>query len=126
MTQSGWSESRIGLLVVLSLGLLTLAGCGGGVPKEKLDAAQQAVTKALDAWKKNEKPVGYMFTDPAHAKRQKLMDYQILRTEADREGVIRTFVKLTLQDARGKQATPQAAYMVKLEPTPVISNDPMF
>jgi hypothetical protein len=94
------------------------------VPKEKLDTAQQAVVKALDAWKQGQKPAG--FTEPALTGGQKLLDYQVLRTEADREGQIRTFVKLTLRDRRGKDSTPEAAYMVTLASSPIVTRDPML
>ncbi|MGL4552507.1 MAG: hypothetical protein ACRC33_15140 [Gemmataceae bacterium] len=110
--------------LIAALALFAALGCGGGVPREKLDQAQQAVTKALDGWKSGQKPAG--FTDPALRAGAKLLGYQILRTEADREGVIRTFARLTLRDRRGKEAPAQAAYMVKLDTPPVVSNDPMF
>jgi hypothetical protein len=110
--------------LLAALALCAAVGCGGGVPKEKLDTAQQAVVKALDAWKKGEKPAG--FTEPALTAGKKLMDYQIVKTEADREGMIRTFAKLKLKDRRGKEADAQVAYMVTLNSPPTVSNDPMF
>jgi len=107
-----------------ALVLAVAVGCGGGVPKEKLARAREAVVDALEAWKRQEKPAH--FTDPALTAGQKLLDYEILRTEADREGTIRTFAKLTLRDRRGKQAQRQVAYMVNLDSSPIVSNDPMF
>ena len=106
----------------LVLLLLLAMGCGG-VPQSQLDTAQKAVDAALAAWKKGEKPAN--FTDEA-VKSSKLTDYQILRTEADREKLIRSFVKLTLVDRKGKSSTIEVAYQVKLDPTPSIARDPYF
>lgn len=110
--------------VIACLLPLLVVGCGG-VPQEKLTQAQEAVVTALEAWKKGGKPPEG-FTEPALAAGQKLVSYEVLRTEADREGVIRTFVKLSLRDRRGKEAERQVAYMVTLASPPVVSNDPMF
>jgi hypothetical protein len=102
--------------------LLLSIGCGG-VPQSQLDAAHKAVDAALVAWKKGEKPSG--FTDEA-LKTSKLTEYQILRTEADRDKILRSFVKLTLVDRKGKTSTIEVAYQVKLEPTLSIARDPYF
>jgi hypothetical protein len=101
--------------------LLAALGCGG-VPKEKLDQAQKAVEAALSAWKRGERPAG--LTQDALATGQSLLEYEILRTEADRQGVIRTFVKITLKDRKGRQTTRQVGYVVDLTPTLQISDDP--
>jgi outer membrane PBP1 activator LpoA protein len=100
-----------------------ITGCGG-VPQSQIDAAQQATETALTRWKQGEKPTG--FTDEALEKGWKLTAFQILRTEADREKIIRSFVKLTLADRRGKASEIEVAYQVKLEPTVVIARDPYF
>jgi hypothetical protein len=102
---------------------LLVLGCSA-VPQSQIDAAQKATETALNAWKNGEKPAG--FTDEALEKGAKLTEFQILRTEADRDKIIRSFVKLTLLDRRGKSSTIEVAYQVKQEPTLTIARDPYF
>lgn len=102
--------------------MLFLAGCGSSVPKDQLDQAEKVVVSALDSWKRGEKPAN--LTYDALRKGMKLVDFQVVRTEADRAKVIRTFVKLTLQDRKGKQTTEQVGMVVDMTATPTVSCDP--
>ncbi len=113
-----------------------LAGCKGAAhsfTKADFDRARQALETSLDSWKKGELPEKLRklpepieFAEEGPRKGLKLIDYQILDTDATDAEVMRFRVKLTVQDRRGRREEREVYYAVALKSPIAVGRDPYF
>lgn len=111
---------------ILALALAALTGCEPAASPADPAAAQQALTRALDAWKKGDAPESLATASPSITvadqqwqKGAKLLEYVVAEKSAA-SGFDQSFtVTLTLDDPAGKK-TQKAAYSVSTHPKLVV------
>jgi hypothetical protein len=120
-------------LTVLTICLL-LPGCGGqeSVPAQAStpDAAQQALTVALDAWKSGadtqslaKQTTALYVGDEDWSRGMRLTDYSLVDTGEQFGTSVRFIVDLQLAAANGSQARKRARYVVALDPVQTVMRD---
>jgi hypothetical protein len=117
---------RTGLAAVAVAGLLA-AGCGGAPARPTADPqkARQALTAALEGWRKGQKELTFegqpvTLRDERFTTGGKLVSYKLGEEQA--YGYDRQFkVAMTVGNKQGQSRTEQATYNVRTDPAVVIS-----
>jgi hypothetical protein len=122
----------VGRAVVL-LAAVALAGCGSGVSQRELDEAADAVRVGLEAWKAGDRAASLKakappleFTDESWAKGDRLLEFQLLRTEGQAGLPLRCTAALKVRDRVGKTVDKEVVYEVRLGNPVVIARDPYY
>lgn len=108
--------------------LLPLAGCGPSRTQAEVDRGREAVTAALEAWKKKEPAVTLNGEEVTFSedwrKTHTLVEYALADHKVPDERTIAYAVTLKLKDKRGKEETRETVYRVALGPPLIVSRDP--
>lgn len=117
--------------LVLIAVILTGLGCSGGPsrPAQDLDRGRQALTLALEAWKKNDSAALTLDAEPVTFSEEwrrtlKLSSYELGAVTVPDERTMAYTVTLTVKDRKGKDETRVVTYLVELTKPIRILRDP--
>lgn len=112
------------------------SGCGNSRAQssEELDRARSSLQAALDAWKNKETPKklqarspAIQISDPDWNAGTRLLDFEIQRTEGDKDKATRCHARLSLQDRAGKKSDKDVVFDVRASSSEVvIGRDPFY
>lgn len=117
-------------VIVIGLGLSTLAGCGGSATNPELASAYEVLKTGLEAWKQGGSPAALeagasplQFQDRDWQSGARLLEYRIVKVGGEEDDATVCAVSLKLQ-LRGKTVERQVSYRVTLTPKRTVSRYP--
>jgi len=127
-----WSGAMRPLLCLAAAAvLLPACSCAGGraAPVDP-SRAQNALTTALESWKKGEAIAALKSADPSIVAQDfdwmagyKLLNYELAGDARDDDANLRIPVKLTLRSPEGKEVQKKVSYVVGTSPTLTVFRD---
>lgn len=119
-------------LMCASVMLMTMVGCGGGVPYPvKPDVARQTLTQVMESWKKGETPESLqqapkkiVVQDMDWMSGSTLVGYEVLEDDKPVGANLVAKVKLQLRDKQGQQSEKTVTYLVGTSPALTVFRDP--
>jgi len=113
---------RAGIPLALTIGLLTVTGCGGS-HRVQPDVAQQTLKTTLESWKEGKAPESLKDAKPSIVVQDadwsagaKLVEYQIQEGATPVDSNLYATVKLKLKDAKGDESEKTTTYVVGTSP----------